>query len=481
MSKTRITLGPPGTGKTTYLVNQVKTFIEDGFSPKDIGYFSFTKAAAVEATSRVTENLKGMEVSTLHSLAFRNTGIIKEQVIDDEKLKEFSEIVGYGVRSRALGGEDFEEFEKGEQLLILYQLEQNVGSRTRAHDEHPELEYNYFKECYEQWKDTNGFMDFGDMLRVFAEDLESGKSQCKFEILIVDEAQDLSNAQLRILRVLKSRCQIMLIGADDDQSLFEWAGANTLGFAALTNTPHVVLDQSYRVPRSVHRVAQQIVSSIQNRLNKRYLPRDAEGSVTYESSMDNVLVPRAVDVLCLYRNHTLRHEVLAALHDQRVPYSMINGYGSWFTGRQAQALRSWMKIQKGEPISRKGIEVLANVVNERWMRDALLSNSSQEFLNIRNGLRHWRRFIKMPDDMANYLDAICTGDEFFAQPKVRVGTIHSSKGMEAHTVILLNGMGHKTQQEMTDAEYRVWYVGVTRAKENLIIVDHDNPLPELAS
>ena len=72
-----IILGPPGTGKTTTLLNLVDDFMKAGVDSKRIGYFSFTRKAAHEASGRAAEkfNLDQTEdliyFRTLHSLALR--------------------------------------------------------------------------------------------------------------------------------------------------------------------------------------------------------------------------------------------------------------------------------------------------------------------------------------------------------------------------------------------------------------------------
>ena len=88
--------GPPGTGKTTTLLNLVDDALANGMAANDIGYFAYTRKASHEARDRavVRFNLDAEKdfsyFRTLHSLAFRLLGLTSSDVLSEKHLKDFS-------------------------------------------------------------------------------------------------------------------------------------------------------------------------------------------------------------------------------------------------------------------------------------------------------------------------------------------------------------------------------------------------------
>ena len=120
-----IILGPPGTGKTTPLLNLVDQFIQEGVRPKQIGFFSFTKKAATEAATRAADKFK-LDIDndltyfrTLHSYAFNQLGMTKEKMLGADDYKEFGEKCGIPIKVAKFSDSDGTFNSDNEYLTII--------------------------------------------------------------------------------------------------------------------------------------------------------------------------------------------------------------------------------------------------------------------------------------------------------------------------------------------------------------------------
>ena len=97
----------------------------------------------------------------------------------------------------------------------------------------------------------------------------------KFDVVFIDEAQDLSRMQWDMAKSIWNKTGDSYIAGDDDQAIFRWAGADVDSF--ITQKGKLLnLTQSYRIPRAVHDVAMNIVGKISNRLHKEWKPKQKQ-------------------------------------------------------------------------------------------------------------------------------------------------------------------------------------------------------------
>ena len=174
-----IILGPPGTGKTTTLLNLVDEFIQDGVRPKQIGYFSFTKKAANEAADRAAEKFwldKENDLPffrTLHSYAFNQLGMSKEKMMKTEDYREFGQKCGIPIKTAKYSNEDGTFNSDNEYLTIIntarvkrMDLLDYYDSRQNMLDIERNTLYLLAEEL-NKFKREKGLRDFTDLLENF--------------------------------------------------------------------------------------------------------------------------------------------------------------------------------------------------------------------------------------------------------------------------------------------------------------------------
>ena len=304
--------GPPGTGKTTRLLQLVESYLSQGYKASDIAYLAFTVKAAREAVERASEkfgllaeNFPGFR--TIHSLAFRHLGLSTGQVLKRKHYSVICERLGFPYS----GYVDLEEGQTSSALLgdrLLF-MEGLARARRLSPDEQFEQsneecspeEFQLLREAVRQFKESHFLIDFNEMLeRMLDVDPPT------YKVLIVDEAQDLSNLQWEVIERLMGKAQHVHVAGDDDQAIFRWAGAAPERFNRLGGEA-TVLDQSWRIPGDVHTLAEELIRGVGDRQEKRYRPRNVRGSVEVTERWEDLPLESG-DWLILGRNtYLLRH------------------------------------------------------------------------------------------------------------------------------------------------------------------------------
>jgi DNA helicase-2/ATP-dependent DNA helicase PcrA len=472
----QIILGPPGTGKTTTLLNLVEQSLARGIEPERIAYLAFTRKAAYEAQERAMEKF-GFEQGrfpffrTLHSLAFKRLGLKRDEIMTDKHYRKIGKAMG--IEFKGIYDEDI-----GVHMgMGLGDKCSRVESLSRVGLRSIETQYNYlnehdlslhavkqYSESLKKYKKENKLLDFTDMLEKFYEPLP-------VDVCIIDEAQDLSSLQYRMAIIASQEASEVYIAGDDDQAIFEWAGADVKKFLSL-NGDKVVLPQSFRIPRSVHRLANDVVNRIKKRYVKPWSSKLDEGKVEYISDEQEIDFSKEGTWLCMGRSKYTLYRLKQVARQQGYAY-IYNGKSSLDTD-ETRAIMAWEAMRKNKEITLFDAKNLAKFFLFKIKLRAKESYTLEDFgLPPESVQKDWMSILRgIPPDEREYLrSCMRNGERFKDKPRITISTIHQSKGGEADNVVLLTDMGKLSWDSLgSDEENRVWYVALTRTKENLFLV-----------
>lgn len=455
MSEVKIIFGPPGTGKTTRLMD----ILEDELSchhPSEIAYVSFTREGANQGKNRALTRFTVYKEAdfkyfrTLHSMAFQALGLKRTGVMNYKHYKFFSKKMGM----RFLGYYTPDLVSGDDKYLFFDELHRN--NPKAAADYLPDLNIDVLKfvrHNFRRFKDTFALLDYTDMINEFNKKNEP----IPVKIAFVDEAQDLTTLQWRMVWTAFRHCDRIYIAGDDDQAIYQWSGADVEAFLQVTGDIEI-LTKSYRLPDAVLEFAKNTAKHISRRVEKDYHGTGVQGSVSFVNGIDEIDIDPNQTYMFLSRNNIFLNAIEAELRKKRVVYARDKIPS--ITQKDVHTINLYEKVRETRIASND------DMYNMLW--------ALKEGYNFKNP---WYESFNWPQDKIDYVRDLVQKKVKIRDPKIFVGTIHSVKGAEADNVVVLLDVTRSVMLNIDkhpDTENRVFYVAFTRAKKNLILVNSNS-------
>lgn len=362
-------LASAGSGKTLTLTTRTAYLLQQGIPGWQIMCVTFTNKAAREMEARI-QNMSGdaakdIWMGTFHSLCLRiiqrhreKIGYPNLSIIDsDERQKMLEEITPF--------------ISVGAEVPIAVQKienwQNNMVEPERALLETPGDYANIYKE-YQDRKKLAGYVDFNDILNLTIFLLENDDRvrdhyQRQFRYVMCDEAQDVNNAQYRLLTLFSEQYQNLALIGDDFQSIYGFRGANVHNLIHYANQPDVTLlklEQNYRSHGTIIEASNALISRNQGQLEKNTFTSNPSGDqiVVYRAPDGNreadfiakkIIkhevdhgMKRFKDFAILYRNNSQAKLLEIALNQYRIPYK-VHGSLSFFDRKEVKDLVSYLR------------------------------------------------------------------------------------------------------------------------------------------
>ena len=536
-------IGPPGTGKTTELAAKVcrwhqwATTHHPDRADRDVLLCSLTRAAAAEIAGRDLP-IAREQVGTLHAHAFRALG---RPDIAEGKLAEFTQAHPTYRFSDSYADLDDPAWdrnsrERGDAAMEAYNL---LRARLIPRPLWP-ISVVAFADKWEDWKAKCDLLDFADLIDRAFEDTVCAPNAPS--IVVLDEAQDSSAAEHRLIHKWGTAAGHLVMTGDPDQCIYDWRGAspNELYSPRIPPEHRRILGQSYRLPRAVYAVSMRWRQMLQHPHPLSYQPRPADGSVLWTPatySQPRLVIELAQNrlaegktVMIMASCAFMLNPLIAELKTRAIPFSnpwrrkrgdwnpLYSSRGTSMLDRIADLLRidpgtygdearlwtyseiaSWTAPLMAKALFRPGLRAkleafCAEHPDEEadfsgwWQEDSvrelqdvlarMIEPSSEPSAATRELLRWWSSRLRATKHKAAQFPiriveryGLKVAQE---EPKLYVGTIHSFKGAEADTVIVFpdlspSGARAWSNCDTRDSVVRLFYVAMTRAREELII------------
>ena len=442
-----------GSGKTRMITYRIAKMLESGIDEKNILALTFTNKAAKEMSDRIREltkkKLKDLTTTTFHSF-----GLIL--------LKKYIHHLGYHNNFSLYDANDNQALIKNCIISLGYQIpdyniyslaalfsDVKTGRKTFNEEE------SAVKEIYNEWllsQKAYNVVDFDDLIllpiRIFEKKpfvLE--EVQERYRYILVDEFQDTSLLQYKMVSMIAGKYRNIAVVGDDDQSIYSWRGANYENIRMFerdfTERKEFKLEQNYRSSGVILNAANAVIKHNTERKEKVLWTESAEGaeiSIRHHDSGDDEATFIAEDIKrkvrdgerfssfgILVRTNSLITQLENTLLESSIPHK-ISGGQSFYDRREIRDMLCYLKVLTNEKddvsllriintprrgIGRTTIEKIREYADSNYkslaesIKDLLLTDKIQDrtkkaLLSFMNLLESWRHI----DNISSLVDKI---------------------------------------------------------------------------
>ncbi|MFL8887954.1 ATP-dependent helicase [Helcococcus kunzii] len=332
-----LVLAVPGSGKTTVLLARIHNLIKNGVNPNNILAMTFSKSQAIDMEKRYLDiyGTNGVKFSTIHSFAY---GIVRSfsynshkiQLIESsEQYNKYSVVkqIFYQIRHKMMTDEQLESF---------FRVSSFLKNTLMDYNDYKKMYSSVFREfekvynMYENFKSQRNLIDFDDMLvealNILQNNIEARRFlQNKFNYIQIDEGQDTSYVQLKIISLVAMPKNNLFIVADDDQSIYGFRGASSkqlLNFPA--NYPDAkvyYMQDNFRSTKNIARLSNKLIKNNKQRYSKSIKSIKEDGNIIELNAAKNTRL-QTEHVIEQAKKHINNNQTVAILYRNNI--SAIN-------------------------------------------------------------------------------------------------------------------------------------------------------------
>jgi len=502
-------LAGAGTGKTRVITHRIAHGVDTGaYSPSRVMAVTFTAKAAGELRGRLRSlGVEGVAARTFHAAALAQLNFFWPQLAGDSA----PTIVDSKIRLLAQAAETVRLRLDGATLrdiasqiewrkVTMRTLDQYAQARPAAVAGVELSAVIDLQRAYEKLKDERRQLDFEDVLLACAGMLEaeprvSGAVREQYRHFTVDEFQDVSPVQNRLLELwLGDRHDLCVVG-DASQTIYSFAGADPrflLEFADRHADARVVrLERNYRSDPAILAVANELMrgrpGALQLVSESESGPKpvvtayddeaaEAEGvAARIAAQIAAGIDPR--EIAALYRANAQSAPLLAALAARGVASTVVGGKRFFDLPEVRQAVMA-LRGASVAPVETGFVAAVRDVLRSVGLTDdpPPAGGALRDAWEARAAVLRLAEEAPDGTTLRGFTDELLARAKSQHEPSLRtvtLATLHAAKGLEwphVHLIGVNEGLlpiSYATSFEHIDEERRLAYVGITRAARTL--------------